>query len=80
MRKEHKFQAALKLLLKEVRKTLDVSSQLATSIDRSDPSKIMFKISIEENFVELAEILLINIGQENRKGDRRATINRKEMD
>ena len=46
-------------LLKELRKNLSDSSQLAKSIDRDDPSEIMAKIAIEENFNDLAEILLL---------------------
>ncbi len=80
LHEEHLFNAALKLLLIEVRKTLDDSSPLAKSIDRNDPSEILFKISKEENFVELAEILHIDSGQGNRKGERRLAINQRKKD
>jgi hypothetical protein len=60
LKEEAKFQASLKLLLKEVRKILDNSNPLAKSIDRDDPHEVMAKISIEENFIDLAEILLVD--------------------
>ena len=47
-------------LLREVRKNLSDSSQLAMSIDREDPSEIMAKIAIEVNQIDLAEILLLD--------------------
>ena len=47
-------------LLKELRKNLADSNPLAMSIDREDPSEIMAKIAIEENFNDLAEILLLD--------------------
>jgi len=80
LKEEHIFIAALKLLLIEVRKTLDNSSPLAKSIDRNDPSETMAKISKEENFIELADILHIDSGRGNRKGERRLAISQRKKD
>ena len=60
LKEEDKFQAALNRLLKELRKNLADSNQLAMSIDRKDPSEIMAKIAVEVNQIDLAEILLLD--------------------
>ncbi len=60
LQEEGKFQASLKILLKEVRHILDDSNPLAKSIDRDDSHEVMAKISIEENNMDLAEILLLD--------------------
>ena len=55
-----RFRAALNQLLKDVRKLLDDSSQLAKSIDNGDSHEVMANIAIEEGYKDLAEILIVD--------------------
>ena len=60
LKEEGRFKAALNTLLREVRKVLDDSSQLAKSIDKGDSHDVMAKIATDEGYEDLAEILLVD--------------------
>jgi len=60
LQEEEIFRGALNQLLKDFRKSLDDSSNLAKSIDNEDSISTMAKLAIEEDYVELAEILLLD--------------------
>ena len=60
LKEEGVFNAAYKHFIKEFRKMLDDSSNLAQSIDRNDPSNIMSKFAVEEDLIDVAEIILLD--------------------
>lgn len=67
LKEEGTFRAALNLLLKEVRKMLGGSSQLAKSIDRGDSHEVMAKFATEEGYGDLAEILQLGGDKKKRQ-------------
>jgi hypothetical protein len=79
LQEEAKFLAVLKQLLKEVRKNLDDGNPLATSIDNNDSSETMAIIASQENYPELAEILLLDsFDGDKRKAERRDVLKRRQ--
>lgn len=61
LKEEGVFNASLKRLLTDVRKTLPDTDPLAKSIDRRDRSNVMAKIAVEKDLIELGEILLLDL-------------------
>ena len=59
LREEGVFEAAYSKFMKDIRGTLDDSSNLAKSMDRQDSPEITFKIAVEEDQLDIAEIILL---------------------